>query len=382
MQQLGDGWWRDPLGRFGWNMVVREVALTESWDGSHADVREAELALSRDPERRFTMEGTRALGEALAGWPLAALRVSAGVRRSAEVASMTILRTELAAAEAIAHRELGERTRALAELDVLATAPAETMLHCRLLALTELVHAHLDVGDHSAARQAFDRAEALVRDAAFGSDAVSWLARAGVQLELAVGDLDSARRWTAQIQDPFWAGTGTARLHLARGDQRPAMDVLAGLEPRCVRHEVTLDLLRARAGVDRDEVLKCATTAVERAVEAGMLQTVASEGAGMLEIIEQAAWRVPPGWLDRVRRAVARSSRTDDGEQLGIDLTERERDVLRFLPSRLTIAEIAQELYVSVNTLKFHLKVIYRKLGVSSRAEAAEVARRLTEVRR
>jgi LuxR family maltose regulon positive regulatory protein len=48
----------------------------------------------------------------------------------------------------------------------------------------------------------------------------------------------------------------------------------------------------------------------------------------------------------------------------------------------LTVREIADELYVSVNTLKFHLKVIYRKLGVSSRAEAAEVARRLMSVRR
>jgi LuxR family transcriptional regulator, maltose regulon positive regulatory protein len=61
-------------------------------------------------------------------------------------------------------------------------------------------------------------------------------------------------------------------------------------------------------------------------------------------------------------------------------LTERERDVLRFLPSRLTIREIADELFVSVNTLKFHLKVIYRKLGVSSRAEAAELARRMSHV--
>jgi LuxR family maltose regulon positive regulatory protein len=62
-------------------------------------------------------------------------------------------------------------------------------------------------------------------------------------------------------------------------------------------------------------------------------------------------------------------------------LTERELDVLRFLPSRLTIREIAAELYVSVNTLKFHLRMIYRKLGVGSRAEAAEYARRLTGTR-
>jgi LuxR family maltose regulon positive regulatory protein len=62
-------------------------------------------------------------------------------------------------------------------------------------------------------------------------------------------------------------------------------------------------------------------------------------------------------------------------------LTERERDVLRFLPSRLTVREIADELFVSVNTVKFHLRVIYRKLGVRSRAEAAEVARRMANGR-
>jgi LuxR family maltose regulon positive regulatory protein len=41
------------------------------------------------------------------------------------------------------------------------------------------------------------------------------------------------------------------------------------------------------------------------------------------------------------------------------------------------VREIADELYLSVNTVKFHLKVIYRKLGVTSRPEAAEKARRL-----
>ena len=47
------------------------------------------------------------------------------------------------------------------------------------------------------------------------------------------------------------------------------------------------------------------------------------------------------------------------------------------LPSRLALREIADELFIALNTLKFHLKLVYRKLGVSSRAEAAEVARGL-----
>ena len=30
MDALGESWWRDPLGRFGWNMVAREVALSRA----------------------------------------------------------------------------------------------------------------------------------------------------------------------------------------------------------------------------------------------------------------------------------------------------------------------------------------------------------------
>lgn len=51
-------------------------------------------------------------------------------------------------------------------------------------------------------------------------------------------------------------------------------------------------------------------------------------------------------------------------------LTEREQAVLAYLPSDLTQAEIAGELFVSVNTVKTQIQAIYRKLGVSSRKAA------------
>ena len=51
-------------------------------------------------------------------------------------------------------------------------------------------------------------------------------------------------------------------------------------------------------------------------------------------------------------------------------LSDRERDVLRLLPTLLPNTEIAGELFVSVNTVKTHVKSIYRKLDVSSRREA------------
>jgi LuxR family maltose regulon positive regulatory protein len=120
------------------------------------------------------------------------------------------------------------------------------------------------------------------------------------------------------------------------------------------------------------------------AAASGLLQTVAAEWADAIELAEHAAWHAPAEWMDRLRRtmAEARVRAVFDGADLVEPLTDRERDVLRFLPSRLTVREIADELYVSVNTLKFHLKVIYRKLGVNSRGEAAEVARKLMSVRR
>jgi len=58
-------------------------------------------------------------------------------------------------------------------------------------------------------------------------------------------------------------------------------------------------------------------------------------------------------------------------------LSDREILVLRYLPSRLSNPEIARNLYVSVNTLKTHLKHIYRKLGVANRSEAIQVAESL-----
>ncbi|MCU7726482.1 LuxR C-terminal-related transcriptional regulator [Actinoplanes sp. KI2] len=58
-------------------------------------------------------------------------------------------------------------------------------------------------------------------------------------------------------------------------------------------------------------------------------------------------------------------------------LSERELDVLRFLPTVLTANEIAASLGISVNTVKAHMRAIYRKLGATRRREAVVRARQL-----
>jgi predicted ATPase/DNA-binding CsgD family transcriptional regulator len=56
------------------------------------------------------------------------------------------------------------------------------------------------------------------------------------------------------------------------------------------------------------------------------------------------------------------------------DLSKRELEVLRLVAEGLTDAQVAQELYLSPRTVGWHLRSIYRKLGVPSRAAAAKAA--------
>jgi LuxR family maltose regulon positive regulatory protein len=51
-------------------------------------------------------------------------------------------------------------------------------------------------------------------------------------------------------------------------------------------------------------------------------------------------------------------------------LTDREVQILRLLTTHLTSTEIAEELYLSVNTVRTHIKHVYQKLDAHSRAEA------------
>ena len=89
LRDLGTSCWHDPLGRFAANGIALSLALSESWDDASAEVHELAVALSLDPERRVAFEATRALGHALAGRPLDALRIAADVRPGAPVADMT-----------------------------------------------------------------------------------------------------------------------------------------------------------------------------------------------------------------------------------------------------------------------------------------------------
>jgi LuxR family maltose regulon positive regulatory protein len=67
----------------------------------------------------------------------------------------------------------------------------------------------------------------------------------------------------------------------------------------------------------------------------------------------------------------------DAVEHLIEPLTERELDVLKLIASGLKYREIAEKLFISQNTVRFHIKSIYSKLNVNNRTQAIQAARRL-----
>ncbi len=112
-----------------------------------------------------------------------------------------------------------------------------------------------------------------------------------------------------------------------------------------------------------------------------LLREGADQGRELLDEAQQLIDTCPdPGItrpiLDRVtaRHRITRS-RSTLIPGLVEQLSERELAVLRYLPSTLSLPEIARELYVSPNTVKTQCGAIYRKLAVTSRQAAVQAAR-------
>jgi LuxR family maltose regulon positive regulatory protein len=67
----------------------------------------------------------------------------------------------------------------------------------------------------------------------------------------------------------------------------------------------------------------------------------------------------------------------DSNHEAGISLSEREVQILHLLDSERPVPEIASDMYISVSTLRTHIRNIYRKLDTHSRFEAVSKAKDL-----
>jgi LuxR family transcriptional regulator, maltose regulon positive regulatory protein len=106
----------------------------------------------------------------------------------------------------------------------------------------------------------------------------------------------------------------------------------------------------------------------------GFARTVLEQGAGVGPLLRALpSDPIIDGYVDELLTLADASIaplRQTSTVGLVAQLSPREMTVLRYLSSRLPICDIAAALYVSNNTLKSHVKSIYRKFGVQSRAEA------------
>jgi LuxR family transcriptional regulator, maltose regulon positive regulatory protein len=189
--------------------------------------------------------------------------------------------------------------------------------------------------------------------------------------------------------------TAVAALRLSAGDPRAAADALAPVLDGSARgagqvRMVTALLLEARA---RDALGDQATAsrALERALDItesdGMLLPFLLDPApALLErhrrhrtahpaLISQILDLLP----DTTRPAPSPGGQPGWARSRGLDepLTDSETRVLRYLPTHLTGPEIANELFLSMNTVGTHTRHLYAKLGVHSRHEAVDRARAL-----
>ena len=239
----------------------------------------------------------------------------------------------------------------------------------------------------------------MIRHMRLGWSPPAWLQAALALLEsrawVAIGDtgaaITAARR--AEPSSPAGVTIAVAEAKLAVGDHRGAQLLLRSLDgdPDLVPAPLRLArwLADARLGYSTGDESR-GRQALRQALRTGMAQQARLPfilGRGWLrpvlrsdpELAQVFRGLVDPGGGGPPRASLpARITAPQQAAPLVVERpSEREREVLGHLANMLSTAEIATEMYISVNTVKTHLRSIYRKLSVTHRSEAVRRARQL-----
>ncbi|MGE0029119.1 MAG: response regulator transcription factor, partial [Thermoleophilia bacterium] len=109
---------------------------------------------------------------------------------------------------------------------------------------------------------------------------------------------------------------------------------------------------------------------------AAVLKARSDVGSAALAVAQ--ARRIVSGTVDPgPLRRLAAASRARSDAALAEPISDGEMRILRLLPSELTLRQVGERLFLSVNTVKSHTRLLYRKLDASSREEAVARAREL-----
>jgi len=319
---------------------------------------------------------------------------------------------------AVCEGRLAEAEALLERAD--STIPAQLQPGARMM--LHVAYGLLDLarGHHEAALAAFRTAGSLAEQV---GPARAWrtqiralllatLVRSGDmrRAEQAFAELDADERETAQVR------TALAALRLAQDDPQAATaalgPVIGGAAPAVsLRPWVTQAFLLEATARDRLGDRPVAERATEHALALaqpdgmllpfllhsapGLLQRHARHSrshAGLIsQVLNLLAGQEPAspvggvgGWVRGVRGGGAPPVEAAEPETPGHgsggrglleSLSASEIRVLRYLPTNLTAHEIAGQLYLSVHTVKTHIRHVYSKLGAHGRREAVERAR-------
>jgi LuxR family maltose regulon positive regulatory protein len=259
----------------------------------------------------------------------------------------------------------------------------------------------LSCGNLSAAKTILDAFERQAREQGAGQ-LLPNIAALRCRLSLHEGDQEAVCRWleTAPSEDRSfyilerYRYLTKVRCYLSRGEYMLALALLERLrycaEAFCrtyIRMEVGVlsAIAKYRLGMEwREELL----TALREAGSYGFLRLISEEGAAVRELLRQ----MKPETLERegVDRAWLKRL-FQDTEEMALrypvylsarlaelpDFSENALAVLRLQADGLSNGQIAQRLQMNLETVKYHAKSTYKKLGVSGRAEAVLAARDL-----
>jgi LuxR family transcriptional regulator, maltose regulon positive regulatory protein len=291
-----------------------------------------------------------------------------------------------------AHFEWGDLAAAERYLDLAMACRPEPAISLTI-GLTRAVAAHAK-GEPAAGlailRSAQQELQRLNGPYVMAASLRQWEAR----LLAATDRIDQARALVSTSDESGPASAATlavrAELQLAEGDAAGAVATLApcldGSAPPLVAYQRLETLLLDAVARQRLGDLDAATTSLEHALHVaepeGYRQVFWSLGEEIHALLLRQRERgtshpqLLAELLDRPDVSAAPSA-LPAPVALAAPLTEREQVVLGFLDSDLNTRQIADELYVSVNTVRSQVRSIYRKLNASRRGDAVRRARHL-----
>ena len=207
-----------------------------------------------------------------------------------------------------------------------------------------------------------------------------------IRIALEAGNYEWANSRATRLKPSWRRAVLETKVALAQDRAQDAQRLLAdsGFSPESRRDHIRMNVLQARcASADREEgtattfLLEATDIAESNQLLQCLLEEVRTCPGAMYRALSARPGAFRRRVLDALDRPAVPEAMVDRTVRLPDPLSPKEEKVLAYLGSPLTQREIAAELYISVNTLKTHVKSIYRKLDVGSRTDATERGRRL-----